>query len=285
MKKLIYLVVLFLFLTTSLGAVEIKPPQVLQGDSFALQFTSTANIGSSKIFYNKKYYSFYLTTTDNYQIILGTTYTTPTGNQDIFIKIFDRKNKLLKEQTLTLTILEKKFRCSTLVIAPERKEATSKTSLGDENIILGSAFRKKTATNYREGKFLIPCEYLRISSEYGVQRIYTMEEKEIGRWGHKGVDFSNVPGVFIFAANNGKIVVSKDMQVHGKTVVIDHGQGILSTYNHLSQRFVKPGELVKKGDAIGRIGLTGLVTGAHLHFGLSVNNTRVNPMEWFEKEF
>lgn len=284
MKKIFLCCLLLCSLLTAAFNIELSPASVWQGNSFVLNLTTSSNIADSKIFYNKKYYSFYKTATNNYQIILGTTYETTPGNHNIFIKIFDNKNNILKQENLTLTVLKKNFRCSTLVIAPEKKAATSQTSLSKENIILGRAFKKRTKENYREGKFTIPCEYLRISSEYGVQRVYTMEEKEISRWGHKGVDFSNVPGVFIFAANSGKVIVSKDMQVHGKTIVIDHGQGILSTYNHLAQRFVKPGQYVKKGEAIGRIGLTGLITGAHLHFGLSVNNVRVDPMEWFERE-
>ena len=65
-------------------------------------------------------------------------------------------------------------------------------------------------------------------------------------------------------------------------MVIDHGFGLFSTYSHLSAFDVKQGQVISKGEAIGRTGSTGLAGGDHLHFGIIVHNTFVNPVEWWD---
>ncbi|MCP4215581.1 MAG: M23 family metallopeptidase, partial [bacterium] len=84
------------------------------------------------------------------------------------------------------------------------------------------------------------------------------------------------------AANKGKVVFSGIIGIFGKTVMIDHGFGLFSTYSHLSAFDVKPGQIVSKGEIIGKTGITGLAGGDHLHFGMMVHDTFVNPVEWWD---
>lgn len=65
-------------------------------------------------------------------------------------------------------------------------------------------------------------------------------------------------------------------------MVIDHGFGLFSTYSHLSALDVKQGQVISKGEVIGRTGSTGLAGGDHLHFGIIVHNTFVDPVEWWD---
>ncbi|MCP4577305.1 MAG: M23 family metallopeptidase, partial [Deltaproteobacteria bacterium] len=73
--------------------------------------------------------------------------------------------------------------------------------------------------------------------------------------------------------------------IYGLTVVIDHGQGLASTYSHLSGINVKKGQTVTKGDVIGLTGQTGLAGGDHLHFGMMVSGLFVNPIEWWDNHW
>ncbi|MEK9727287.1 MAG: M23 family metallopeptidase, partial [Candidatus Margulisiibacteriota bacterium] len=66
------------------------------------------------------------------------------------------------------------------------------------------------------------------------------------------------------------------------TVMIDHGMGIISIYNHLDEIKVKSNDNVTKGTTIGTVGSTGVATGDHLHFGISVQSIRINPRTWLE---
>ena len=74
--------------------------------------------------------------------------------------------------------------------------------------------------------------------------------------------------------------MSQDFSYHGKTIMIDHGFSVVSIYNHLHERYVEKGDYIRRGDFIGSLGQTGVVSGPHLHWGMAVNNIRVNPLFW-----
>ncbi len=79
------------------------------------------------------------------------------------------------------------------------------------------------------------------------------------------------------ASNRGRVVLAKALFFSGNAVFLDHGLGIYSVYLHLSEIGVEPGQLVERGDVIGRAGATGRVTGPHLHWGVRVQGARVDP--------
>jgi hypothetical protein len=113
-------------------------------------------------------------------------------------------------------------------------------------------------------------------------RTYYCQGKEIDKQVHMGVDISALKRFPIKAANNGIIVFADYLGIYGNTVIIDHGMGLFSMYAHLSSFDIKDGQEVKKGDVIGRTGTTGLAGGDHLHFSMIVQNTFVNPIEWWD---
>ncbi len=266
--------------------VTLDPPQVLQGNCLTLKLKTTLPFSSSNIYFDNHFYNLYKISSGNYKIILGTTYESAPGSRNVYVHLYQNK-KIVFNQRYIVKIQKSKFRLTNIMVAPaeEKKGATNWVTLAKENNILGKAFKRQTQQCYFQDSFSLPCTYNVISSEYGVQRKYFLNKKIISEWAHRGIDFVNEIGTPVRAINNGIVVVAQPMTVHGNTIVIDHGQGILSIYNHMSKLYVKPGELIKKKQLIGRVGVTGLVTGAHLHLGISVNNVRVNPLEWFKKKF
>ena len=76
------------------------------------------------------------------------------------------------------------------------------------------------------------------------------------------------------------MVLSEELTIHGHTVMIDHGFGVVSVFCHLDSRLVRNRKKVSKGDPIGTMGMTGVASGVHLHWGVSVQNVRVNPLYW-----
>lgn len=96
---------------------------------------------------------------------------------------------------------------------------------------------------------------------------------------HKGIDIANVPGTPVVAADSGYVVFAGwDRTGYGKLVVINHGNGFVTLYAHMSAIFVKKGQSVAKGQRIGSIGSTGNVTGPHLHFELRQAGRQRNPI-------
>ena len=90
---------------------------------------------------------------------------------------------------------------------------------------------------------------------------------------------ANVP---VLAANAGKVVNADWLGIYGNCVIIDHGLGVQSLYGHLSSIDVKVGDMVTRGQTLGRSGQTGLAGGDHLHFTMLVGGHPVNPVEWWD---
>jgi murein DD-endopeptidase MepM/ murein hydrolase activator NlpD len=113
-------------------------------------------------------------------------------------------------------------------------------------------------------------------------RTYKYNGKIIDRQVHLGLDLASVTHAPVPAANSGVVAFSGPLGIYGKTVLIDHGFGLFSMYAHLNRSDVSKGQEVSKGDILGRTGSTGLAGGDHLHFSILVNNTFVNPIEWWD---
>jgi murein DD-endopeptidase MepM/ murein hydrolase activator NlpD len=124
--------------------------------------------------------------------------------------------------------------------------------------------------------WLVPCEYLRVSSPFGYRWHPTT-----GEWSmHKGVDLAAYKGTPIYASRSGTINVATYHATAGNYVTINHGDGYTSVYMHMTHYVVKVGQYVKAGQLIGYVGSTGRSTGPHLHFGIHYKGTYVNPMDF-----
>ncbi|MBQ9089448.1 MAG: M23 family metallopeptidase [Alphaproteobacteria bacterium] len=114
----------------------------------------------------------------------------------------------------------------------------------------------------------------RISGQFGNRRIFNKQIKA----GHSGTDYAQPINTPVYAMAKGRIVLThEDMFLSGKTVLVDHGYGIFSSYSHLNQIDVENGQIVNQGQIIGKIGQTGRATGPHLHFTITWHQTRIDP--------
>ena len=114
------------------------------------------------------------------------------------------------------------------------------------------------------------------------QRRYEFNGEIIDKATHLGYDLASLKGSPVPAANNGRVVFAGLLGIYGNAVILDHGLGVFSLYGHMSSTGVKVGEVVGRGDTLGRTGDTGLAGGDHLHFGLLVHGTYVDPVEWWD---
>ncbi|MBR3881257.1 MAG: M23 family metallopeptidase [Mailhella sp.] len=113
-----------------------------------------------------------------------------------------------------------------------------------------------------------------ITSVFGGRRVFNGQP----RAPHKGTDMRCAEGTAVKAVCTGTVLLAENTYFGGKMVYLDHGQGVISTYAHLSSFDVRPGDSVRKGQVIGRSGATGRVTGPHLHFGFLVQGVAVDAM-------
>ena len=141
-----------------------------------------------------------------------------------------------------------------------------------ESVPLSSLYKIYSQEWYGRGKFIVPCTG-EASPNFGERRFFNGKPRSP----HSGVDISAVTGTPVNASNSGKVLLATDLYFSGKTVIIDHGLGVISMCCHFSRIDVKRGQFVNKGDKIGEVGATGRVTGPHLHWGIKVLNNRVDP--------
>lgn len=113
-----------------------------------------------------------------------------------------------------------------------------------------------------------------ISSTFGLRRFLNGEPKAP----HKGLDIAAKEGEPVLASAAGIVVLSADQYYAGNAVFVDHGEGVVSMYFHLSQVLVTNGQVVRAGDSLGLVGSTGRSTGPHLHFGMSVLGELIDPL-------
>lgn len=141
-----------------------------------------------------------------------------------------------------------------------------------ESELLSQIYDIFTLQWYGEGPFIVP-SVGEANDNFGERRIFNNEPRSP----HSGVDISSPHGTPVKASNSGKVVLAKDLYFAGNTVIIDHGLGVFTCYLHFSKIIAKRGDFVRKGNIIGEIGATGRVTGPHLHWGVKVSGSCVDP--------
>jgi murein DD-endopeptidase MepM/ murein hydrolase activator NlpD len=127
--------------------------------------------------------------------------------------------------------------------------------------------------------------YGKTESFFADSRNYVYQGKVVDHQTHLGFDLSDVQHAPIVAANGGRVLYAAELGIYGNCVVVDHGYGLQSIYGHMSEISVKPGDMVKKGQPMGKSGATGLAGGDHLHFSMQVDGVQVTPVEWWDEHW
>lgn len=147
--------------------------------------------------------------------------------------------------------------------------------------ILSLTIGENVDSEYIGGEFAWPTPgYTTITSPFGMRLHPILKVYRL----HNGMDIGAPYGASIVAVNSGVVTTASNLSAYGETVIIDHGGGICSLYAHGSEILVEVGDIVEKGDLIMKVGSSGLSTGAHLHLGISVNGTYVDPYAFYVTE-
>jgi len=178
-------------------------------------------------------------------------------------------------ETVSIRVLDSHFPKQNVVIGQSIAEL--KPSPGETETV--TAFRNAVSdTRHWSEPLALPVRGC-MTSPFGVQRY--MNGKPTGNF-HGGLDQRSPAGTPVLAVDGGIVKIVRDWNLHGRTVGIDHGQGLESMYLHMSKPAVSEGATVRKGDVVGYVGSTGRSTAPHLHWSLYVNGVPVNPRDWVQ---
>jgi len=186
----------------------------------------------------------------------------------------------LRESQIRLQIKPKSFKQESFSVAAEFDQLSAEVieRIRKDQDQFSRAFMSSAPERLWEGSFLLPVSS-DVTSPFGYRRVINGTP----RAPHTGVDLKAALGTEVMAANHGRVVLLGDFFFSGNSLVLDHGGGLYTVYFHLSEFKVEAGAPVQKGDLIGLSGMTGRVTGPHLHWGARLNNARVDPFELLRK--
>lgn len=259
--------------------VILNPYTPLQGQTIKVVIESASSgMHSAKCIFQKRSYDFYAVPSSNsIRALIPVSLSAKPGLKDVEI-VYERfftKRVLKKEicilpretDTIRLTLPRKTRR---LYRHPDVPRARKK---------LQTVLAEKTPSQLWNGLFIIPVKG-RFTSSYGQWRITPG-----GKYRHKGLDIAASRGTPVRAANDGITVVAERLPLQGKAVVINHGQGVFSTYYHLRSIDAVENRRVLKGEVVGKMGSSGISTGSHLHWGIFLHGFPVDSLDWTKRNF
>lgn len=254
--------------------VTLNPPQPKLGDTITVLVTPknpAPGAANPTVTFQGKPYPAFPTANNQYRALVPTSPLNKAGQMTLQVSGSE------PSRNVAFVLGDRKFRTQWINLPP------GKSDLGtDYEFDKVDAFKTIVSPKkFWNGAFARPSSGY-VSSEYGVRRYYN--GVFANDYYHRGVDYADYTGSPVKAPAAGQVrLIGREkngFEIHGNTVGIDHGQGVLSIFIHLNSISVKEGDYVQQGQVVGTIGNTGASTGPHLHWGLFVHGVGVDPVPW-----
>ena len=174
-----------------------------------------------------------------------------------------------------ITVAARTYDVQHLTVAPSMSQLDPETERRavQETERLKLLYRTVTGERLWQGPFVRPVAGERPGTGFGSRRVINGQPRSP----HGGIDFPAPVGAPVMAANRGRVALVGEFFFPGRLVILDHGLGLYTLYFHLDTIAVTEGQIVARGETLGTVGMTGRVTGPHLHFGAQVGAARVDP--------
>ena len=145
-----------------------------------------------------------------------------------------------------------------------------------------SDLRLKTEPRFLWSEPFLQQPNTKVEANFADVRNYIYQGRRIDQQVHLGYDLSSTQHVDVLASNDGKVVYAAPLGIYGNCIVVDHGYGLQSIYGHLSEIAVHDGDMVKRGQSMGKSGMTGMAGGDHIHFSMQLEGIQIDPKEWWD---
>ncbi|WP_017712159.1 M23 family metallopeptidase [Prochlorothrix hollandica] len=255
--------------------VQITPTHPQLGDTLSV-VVHTADDPAPQLRLNQQVYPLFPLGGDRFRALIPTTPQTQPGPQRLDVSAAGEVRQI------SWNLKDRSFPIQRIWLPPGKDDLGS-----DLEFDRVDAFKTLVSPKRLwQGAFLRPTSG-EVTSIYGIRRYYNGEFAE--DYFHRGVDYGAGTGTPVVAPADGIVALvgyeANGFELHGNTVGLDHGQGVLSIMIHLNSIQVWTGQFVKAGEVIGTVGSTGAATGPHLHWGLYVQGQAVDPVPWREGVF
>lgn len=263
-----------LLLASNAAALEITltPQSPKPGDVLEVAVVGIDNPNRAELVFRNETFPFYAVAPGKMRALIGLTARDKIRWEGLRVV---RKRFLLPDEVVTVGVdlAERKFSHQSLRMPASKAALPNKPEAREALVRIRDALQKDSPKQLWEGAFLRPAKG-RLSSKYGHTR--TINGKSAWSW-HKGIDIAAGEGQAVLAPNGGRVVLVGRYPVQGGTIIVDHGQGLMSAFLHLHTFDVAVGDAVEKGQKIASVGGGGFSTGSHLHWGVYVHGDAVDP--------
>ncbi|MBI3561859.1 MAG: peptidoglycan DD-metalloendopeptidase family protein [Gammaproteobacteria bacterium] len=246
---------------------ELPPHQPVPGGVAVIALPALSN---KPTVYYQQHRVLVKTVKTKFYALVGLSLNTTPGRHEIQVVIPQHKNQVINFQVHDKTYASQYIKLDNKRLV--NPSAADLVRIEKELAISARAFRTWTEPADVTTQFLLPVEGP-LSSPFGLKRFFNGEARNP----HSGLDFAVAEGTPVKAPADGVVITLGEFFYNGNTIFIDHGQGLVTMYCHLSRIDVHAGDKITQGQIIGAVGKTGRATGAHLHFSVSLNDARVEP--------
>ena len=256
-----------------------KPLELLQGE--IAELLVAAEPGSIlEAWLGKERIHFLPAQDGNYTALLGADVEAKPGVVKVLVRAVTAEGAASEKQ-IEVRIKAKAFKKESFKVDPGFDQMTPQAlaEIRREQAAFARVFAVSSQERFWDIPFVKPVPHEASASSFGFRRIIN----GVPRAPHGGTDLSSPAGTEVAATNHGRVVLVGNFFFAGGSMVLDHGGGLYTMYFHLSEFKVAEGAMVRRGQVIALSGMTGRVTGAHLHWGARVGGARVDPLQLIEK--
>ena len=254
--------------------IYVMPREVRQGYAF-LVAVDAPGAGFASVAFNGQVFTL-LRVGDRLYTILPVDALTPPGPIPLIIAVADAQGRSAVERETLITVIDAAFPTEVVQLDSSNQALLDPEILREDQEARTPVMQGVTPERHWSGLFALPAAGV-ITSAYGLLRSYNYAAPSEY---HTGLDFAGESGAPVLAPNAGVVAWVGQTRRRGNGIILDHGGGVYTGYYHLSEVLVKVGDIVGTGDALGRMGATGLATGPHVHWEVVVYGVTVDPAQW-----
>lgn len=260
--------------------VSVEPRSPRPGDVLRVEIRGLDNPARASCRFQGRAYPFFPSAPGRLRALIGLTASAEPGPAEVVVRT---KPFLLpsRKTSVTVDVQARSFSHQNIRMPRSKVALTADPEARSAIDRIVSTLARKTRGQLWRGAFLRPARGRR-SSSYGHSR--TINRRMTWSW-HKGIDIAAPEGEAVLAPNAGRVALAGRFPVQGGTVILDHGQGVMSAFLHLLSFDVREGQRVDKGERIAVVGGGGFSTGSHLHWGVYVHGAAVDPEPLLDRAF